>query len=107
MRALEQALAVREAFSGPLTEDAEEEKPSEKPLGGRALRGREAIRRVIAETPEIEAWTIPEMLAAIHARGWTANAHAVRVNLSRMFRDGELGKAGTGIYTVKEREVPT
>jgi len=74
--------------------------------GVRALNppflGREAIRRVIAETPGRKAWTIPDMLAAIHRRGWTANTHAVQVNLSRMYRDGELGKAAKGIYLVPD-----
>jgi hypothetical protein len=66
------------------------------------FRGREAIRQIIKLTPNRTEWTIPDMLAAILGRGWTANTHSVQVNLSRMHREGELGKAGTGVYVVPQ-----
>jgi|GEM_PF-4071169 len=62
------------------------------------FRGRDAIRKVIEETPEKRRWTISEMLEAILQRGWTGNTHSVQVNLSRMYRDGELDKESVGVY---------
>jgi hypothetical protein len=66
------------------------------------FRGRDAIRQVIRETPEKRTWTISEMLEAILRRGWTGNTHSVQVNLSRMYRDGELDKESVGVYAVPD-----
>jgi hypothetical protein len=97
----EQALAMKRSFASENGDEAQGE-DSPKTPGIRAMnppfRGREAIRKVLVATPEKETWTIPEMLKAIQDRGWTANTHTVQVNLSRMYRDGELSKTGTGIY---------
>jgi hypothetical protein len=97
-------LALSLATMGAAKEKGSQPQENRRPPGigsmSQPLRGREAIRRVIAATPEKDTWTIPEMLKAILDRGWAANSHAVQVNLSRMFRDGELTKAGTGIYCV-------
>lgn len=99
----EQALAMKRSFSegsgeasakrehGPLTS------PSIRAINP-PFRGREAIRKVLAATPEKETWTIAEMLRAILDRGWPTNTHAVQVNLSRMYRDGELSRVGVGLY---------
>jgi hypothetical protein len=75
---------------------------------GEPLRGRRAIREVLNANQHIRRWRIPDMLEAIRDRGWIANTHSVQVNLSRMYRDGELGKEGNGVYVVlDEKEVPT
>lgn len=109
IRAREQALEMKRSF------DEENAGRSDTPvevvdtgLRTRMLtpppfRGREAVRKVIEQTPDRSKWTIPEMLAAIQKRGWIANTHAVQVNLSRMFRDGELEKDGVGVYVVPGR----
>jgi hypothetical protein len=94
----EQALAMKRAFAGERADGLGQSGETKVIAVNPPLRGREAIRRVLAATPEKGTWTIPEMLKAIHDRGWIANTHAVQVNLSRMYRDGELSKAGTGIY---------
>lgn len=110
----EQALAIKRALA---SEEVEDEAPeTEREASGQVpaadtdrprvgavnppFRGREAIRQIIRSLPHRTEWTIPDMLSAIHERGWTANTHSVQVNLSRMHREGELGKAGTGIYVV-------
>lgn len=66
------------------------------------FRGRDAIRQIIQETPAKRTWTIAEMLEAILKRGWTGNTHSVQVNLSRMYRDGELDKESVGVYAVPD-----
>jgi hypothetical protein len=104
----EQALAMKRAFASEGEAEPEQTPEPPSPMSIRRdlsppFRGREAIRKVMAATPEKETWTIPEMLKAILDRGWTANTHAVQVNLSRMYRDGELSKAGTGIYCRPEK----
>jgi hypothetical protein len=99
----EQALAMKRVFAsedGVEPEQASEPQPP-SPIRrdlNPPFRGREAIRKVLAATPEKETWTIAEMLKAILDRGWTANTHAVQVNLSRMYRDEELSKVGMGVY---------
>jgi hypothetical protein len=98
----EQALEMKRSFASESGgDDVPEAGQPSAPLV-RAVsppfRGREAIRKVLNATQEKDTWTIPEMLDAILKRGWTANTHAVQVNLSRMYRDGELSKVGTGIY---------
>lgn len=116
----EQALAIKRSFSSENTPT--EEDPTEREASDRApaadddrprpgiravnppFRGREAIRMIIKSTPNRVEWTIPDMLAAFHQRNWPANTHSVQVNLSRMHRDGELGKGGTGVYVVPQGE---
>jgi hypothetical protein len=66
------------------------------------FRGRDAIRQILSETPEKRTWTIAEMLEAILRRGWVGNTHSVQVNLSRMYRDGELDKESVGVYAVPD-----
>jgi hypothetical protein len=102
----EQALAMKRALARESDGGAEGDdrpQPSRIRAMNPPIRGREAIRKVIAATPEKETWTIAEMRRAIVDRGWIANTHAVQVNLSRMYRDGELSKAGTGIYCLPGR----
>jgi hypothetical protein len=77
--------------------------PGQGPVEPAKKRGREAIRAVIDEYPEKREWTIPQMLMAIRAKGWPANSHSVGVNLSRMFRDGELERPDFGVYVVPLR----
>jgi hypothetical protein len=107
----EQALAIKRSFASVDAHSVPADNagnsgrhlPGAKPTNP-PFRGRDAIRRVIAQTPARRNWTIPDMLDAIHKRGWTANTHAVQVNLSRMYRDGELEKDGVGIYAVPGRQ---
>jgi len=115
----EQALTIKRALSAEDAGDADTVPPQrqrelsgqepavdgDRPMIGTVnppMRGREAIRLIIKSTPNRTEWTIPDMLAAFHRRNWPANTHSVQVNLSRMHRDGELGKAGTGVYVVPQ-----
>jgi hypothetical protein len=70
------------------------------PADGAGRRGRDAVRAIIRANPEKDEWNISEMLEALRERGWPANVHSVGVNLSRMYRDGELGRPEYGRYTV-------
>lgn len=79
--------------------------PRQKVLPGMIdapARGREAIRALMAEMPEIEEWTIPFVLSELAARGWADpdDDHAVQVSLSRMARSGELLRPRKGVYTL-------
>lgn len=100
----EQALAMKRSFGSEEPPPVEAHRPNRVSPMNPPFRGREAIRRVIASEPNRQTWTIPEMLDAILKRGWTANTHAVQVNLSRMYRDGELEKGGTGVYVVPNKQ---
>jgi hypothetical protein len=101
----EQALAVKRSFSIEPLQDELQAAIFSRRYSAKPFRGRAAIRKVIEQNPKHQKWTIPEMLAALHERGWTANTHSVQVNLSRMHRDGELGKDGTGVYVVPDKEL--
>lgn len=105
----EQALTMKRALSEEASPEPDLEslfpvRPTSN--GGEVKRGRDAIRTIIAALPHRTEWSIPDMLAAMHERGWPANTHSVQVNLSRMYRDGELTKHGTGIYVPAKKEVP-
>ncbi len=100
----EQALSMKRALSaetGASDEDLAILFPIRQKPNGQGKRGRDAIRHIVATTDRRE-WSIPDMLAAIHERGWIGNTHSVQVNLSRMHRDGEFGKNGMGIYVVPD-----
>jgi hypothetical protein len=101
----EQALAMKRTFSNGRGDQARGNWPVQQTRAFPAnppFRGRDAIRQVMRETPGKRTWTISEMLEAILKRGWTGNTHSVQVNLSRMYRDGELDKDGVGVYAVPE-----
>jgi hypothetical protein len=102
----QQALAMKRTFNSERLDPRRGNWPVQQTRVFEAnppYRGRDAIRQVFKEIPEKRTWTISEMLDAILKRGWTGNTHSVQVNLSRMYRDGELDKEGIGVYTVPDK----
>lgn len=63
-------------------------------------RGREAVRALMKERPDVAEWTIGTVLSELVSRGWADpdDSHAVGVSLSRMARAGELERLRKGIY---------
>ncbi|HWC48979.1 MAG TPA: hypothetical protein VG448_08880 [Solirubrobacterales bacterium] len=101
----EQALAMKRTFANERLDPRRGNWPVRQTRVFEAsapFRGRDAVRQVIRETPEKRTWTISEMLEAILKRGWAGNTHSVQVNLSRMYRDGELDRESVGVYAVPE-----
>jgi hypothetical protein len=64
------------------------------------LRGREAILRVMQDDPVRVNWTIGDVHSALLERGWVngTDTHTTQVNLSRMFRKGQIARPVQGIY---------
>lgn len=69
-------------------------------------RGREAIRRLLAERPDVLQWTIPTVLTELVSRGWAQpdDEHAVGVSLSRMARAKELHRPRKGVYELPRED---
>lgn len=72
-------------------------------VNGTPARGREAIRALLREMPEVDRWTIQTVLRQLVKRGWADedDEHSVGVSLSRMFRAGELYRPAHGVYTTR------
>lgn len=104
----EQALAYKEQ-RGEADEHEEsgsmEHQPHERSApNGEIKRGRDAVRAVITSEPAGKHWRIPDVVKALHARGWPGNDHSVQVALSRMRRSGELERPDMGVYRLPVRE---
>jgi hypothetical protein len=114
----EQALTIKRSLSAESDGEDSDASPVEREASGQVpaaesdrpaigvvnppMRGREAIRQIIKLSSNRVEWTIPDMLAALHQRNWPANTHSVQVALSRMFKDGELGRVSPGVYIVPD-----
>lgn len=61
-----------------------------------APRGREAVRRAVAERPGI--WTLSEVVESLRVRGWLTNRKATEVAVHRMVNTGEARRIGHGTY---------
>jgi hypothetical protein len=60
-------------------------------------RGREAVRRVMAERPS-RVWKVIELKREILGRGWAPTPKAVEANLKRMRELGEVVSPRYGYY---------
>ena len=69
--------------------------------GDTPARGREAVRALMREMPDVGEWTIQTVLRELVKRGWADpdDKHSVGVSLSRMFRKGEVYRLRHGVYT--------
>ncbi len=60
-------------------------------------RGREAVRRIVAERPGI--WTLPELRAEMERRGWFTSASGLEAAVKRLCSVNREGRrAGRGRY---------
>lgn len=67
------------------------------PADAEAPRGREAVRLAVGERPG-HIWTLPEIVAELHSRGWLTNRKATEVAVHRMVNAGEARRVGHGVY---------
>jgi hypothetical protein len=70
-------------------------------------RGREAIRALMADMPEVTDWTTPKILAELVKRGWADpdDTKSVSLSLSRMYRAKELERPRKGHYRLPRSTV--
>lgn len=68
-----------------------------QPADEDAPRGREAVRRAVADRPG-RIWTLPEIAAELASRGWLTNRKATEVAVHRMVNTGEARRVGHGVY---------
>jgi len=59
-------------------------------------RGREAVRRIVAEKPGI--WSLADLKATMRDLGWFTSAKAVDVAVTRLCASGEARRVGHGRY---------
>ncbi|MGH3429024.1 MAG: hypothetical protein ACRD4E_03420 [Bryobacteraceae bacterium] len=87
----------------------EELAPAPSPPGnGRVLRGRAAVRAVLAESRR--AWKIPELAEEIQRRGWMPDVASPRdataASVQRLVQDEEAERVGRGEYQLRLDKLP-
>jgi hypothetical protein len=82
----------------PTTEAAEAvlAEPVEASVVEDGPRGREAVRRIVAERPGI--WSLADLRAEMKQRGWWTSDKGVEVAVHRMKHQGEARYVRAGVY---------
>jgi hypothetical protein len=62
-----------------------------------APKGREAVRRIVAERPGI--WTLAQIVRELDRRGWLVSRKAAEVAVHRLADKGEAKRVGNGVYS--------
>ena len=112
-RALRQIIAGIRALNGHAVEIEEPRLLEQngtvfvaRPQDERGPRGREAVLRIMSESPG-RVWKVIELKREILGRGWAPSPKAVEANLKRMRQMGEVVCPRYGFYRLASDEAKT